>query len=399
MRWLLSSACCATRAPWRAGIQVRTLASASSPARRNVAVVGTGRMGQIRLAGMALDPRIQIAAIVDSATTNAEKSRMENDYRTACFPSVEEASASLAAQGLELDGIWIATPTPSHLGIIQECVKFKRTTARGLRAIGIEKPVGGTIEEIDEAYSASAAAEIQLCCSFQRRFDPSYKALLTACLDQKRIGRIQSIHTVFRDHPCPPIEFLKNGGDPFHDLAVHDIDYVCHLLNEFPTRVYAYGTSLSQELREVNVMDKASVWLEFERSGVICTMDLSRSAVYGYDQRIEVAGESGMLQVQNPSKTTLLCSSEKGIEAQPLVHSFPQRFQEAYLHEMDHFVNVLNGNESPQVSWNAARMATVVSEAARIAAVHRKVVTIRYTGSRQINDNCHDILAVCELDY
>jgi predicted dehydrogenase len=42
---------------------------------------------------------------------------------------------------------------------------------------------------------------------------------------------------VFRDHPVPPVEFLRMGGCIFHDLVVHDADFACHLLGEVPTKV------------------------------------------------------------------------------------------------------------------------------------------------------------------
>ncbi|TYZ62879.1 hypothetical protein PybrP1_012911 [[Pythium] brassicae (nom. inval.)] len=334
-------------------------------------------MGQIRLAGIQRDPRLNIAAIVDPM---APSDSLERQYKTTLFRDIGEAAAQCEHDGVPLDGIWVATPTPTHLQIIQDALAG---SAGSLKAIGIEKPVGITLEEIDASYRACKKHRVQLFCSFQRRFDPSYEALRRACVEEKQIGKLQSIHTVFRDHPCPPIEFLKTGGDPFHDLAVHDIDYVCNLVGEYPTRVYAYGTSLSPELRAANVMDKASVWLEFPTSGVVCTMDLSRSALYGYDQRIEVSGEHGMLQVLNPAKTSLVRSGSAGVAADVLTHSFPQRFHDAYLHELDHFVDVLQGNAQPVVHWNAARMATVVSEAARIAAVEKKVVTLKLDKTRQ----------------
>lgn len=351
--------------------------------RLNIAVVGSGRMGRIRLASIQRDPRLRIAAIIDPAVVHEQRTSLENQFNTKVYEDVRDAAAQCEIDGAALDGLWIATPTPTHLQIIQDALINPVSSRVSLKAIGIEKPVGGTLEEIDEAYRLCSERRVQLFCSFQRRFDPSYQALRRACQDRKAIGKIQSIHTVFRDHPCPPIEFLKVGGDPFHDLAVHDIDFVCNLVGEYPTKVYAFGTSLSPELHEVNVMDKASVWLEFENSGVICTMDLSRSALYGYDQRIEVSGEMGMLQVLNPAKTSLVASSSSGVISDVLSHSFPERFHDAYIHELDHFVDVLQNQAPPLVHWNAARMATIVSEAARIAAVEKKVVALKYGKTKQ----------------
>uniref|UniRef100_K3WJ44 Gfo/Idh/MocA-like oxidoreductase N-terminal domain-containing protein n=1 Tax=Globisporangium ultimum (strain ATCC 200006 / CBS 805.95 / DAOM BR144) TaxID=431595 RepID=K3WJ44_GLOUD len=363
--------------------------STRAMSRLNVAVVGTGRMGKIRLAGIQSDPRLKVAGIIDPITTASatEKTAWESQFQTKVFADVASAAQELESDGVGIDGLWIATPTPSHLPVIQDSLTSASTSFAKLKAIGVEKPVGGTLEDIDRAYKLCSDKRVQLFCSFQRRFDPSYEALRRACVDNAQLGKLQSIHTVFRDHPCPPIEFLKTGGDPFHDLAVHDIDYVCTLVGEYPTKVYAFGTSLSPELREVNVMDKASVWLEFPNSGVICTMDLSRSALYGYDQRVEVSGEKGMLQVVNPPKTSLVRASADGITSDVLSHSFPERFREAYVLEMDAFVDVLTGTRPPIVHWNAARMATIISEAARIAAVEKKVVTIQYGKTKQNSPN------------
>ncbi|RLN78328.1 hypothetical protein BBJ28_00000497 [Nothophytophthora sp. Chile5] len=374
----------------------RARSFASDAKRLNLAVVGTGRMGRIRLTGMQSDPRISIAAVVDAGLTAEQRAEVSSQYGTQCFSSVAQAGTSLAQQGTAIDGVWIATPTPAHLELVTECAQGG--LGESLKAIDIEKPVAATVKEIDAAYDECLKSQVQLFCSFQRRFDPSYAALRAACVDKESVGKLQSIHTVFRDHPCPPVEFLKTGGDPFHDLAVHDIDYVCDLVGEYPTKVYAHGTSLSPELRELNVMDKASVWLEFPTTGVVCTMDLSRSAEYGYDQRIEVAGERGMLQVLNPSRTAMVQSTKAGLTADTLLHSFPERFREAYLLELDHFIDVVRCKAKPRVHWGASRMNTIVAEAARIAAVEKKVVTIKYGKTRQTAPNA-DPLLDCEYVY
>ncbi|KAG6965785.1 hypothetical protein JG687_00005243 [Phytophthora cactorum] len=373
---------------------LRTFASSSS--RVNLAVVGTGRMGRIRLAGMQNDPRVSIAAIVDSNASAEQLQELSNQYGAECFATLAEAGGALQRQHEAVDGVWISTPTHTHLELVNDCA----TGALGktVKAIGIEKPVAALVDEIDTAYGMCHKNDVKLFCSFQRRFDPSYEALRVQCVVKQSIGKLQSIHTVFRDHPCPPVEFLKTGGDPFHDLAVHDIDYVCDLVGEYPAKVYAHGTSLSAELRELNVMDKASVWLEFPSTGVVCTMDLSRSAEYGYDQRIEVAGEHGMLQVQNPSKTAMVQSTKAGITADTLLHSFPERFREAYQLELDSFIDVVQGKGNPRVHWGASRMNTIIAEAARIAAVEKKVVTIKYTGTKQTAPRSDPVLE-CEYEF
>ncbi|OQS06002.1 oxidoreductase family [Thraustotheca clavata] len=323
-----------------------------------VVVVGAGRMGQIRVQGIMAHPRFKVAYVVD------ENLKQAQDLADRC-DATAVATLQEALCDPEITSVWISTPTFTHLDLIE-------MAAVAGKAIAVEKPVAGSLEDLDKAYAICQKYDVPLFCSFQRRFDPNYAALYDA-VEGNAIGQVQSIQTVFRDHPTPAVEFLKGGGDPFHDLAVHDIDFVCYMQHEYPTRVIAYGTSLHPELQVINVMDKASVWLEFP-SGVVCTMDLSRHAAYGYDQRIEVFGADGMLEVQNIQKTSLRASTRAGVMSDVYQHSFPQRFREAYLAEIDHFSTVVLEKAAPKVTWEASRNATIIAEACRISAVEHRPV-------------------------
>ncbi|CAK4347334.1 unnamed protein product [Aphanomyces euteiches] len=333
-----------------------------APSQVVVAVVGAGRMGQIRLTGFHSNPKTKIAYVVDENLQQAQLLAAQFDAR-----GVQKLSEALKDPAVT--AVWISTPTFTHRELIHQAAKAGK-------AVAVEKPVAGSLEELDAAYQVCEEGHVPLFCSFQRRFDPHYVALRDAVV-AKEIGIVQSIQTVFRDHPCPPIEFLKTGGDPFHDLAVHDIDFVCDLLQEYPTQVFAYGTSLQPELAAVNVMDKASVWLTFP-SGVVCTMDLARHASYGYDQRIEVFGRDGMVEVQNVNKTAVRASTAGGIHQSPFLHSFPQRFRDAYALEIEHFATVVLDKVPPKVTWRASRNATIIAEACHQSAIKRELVTVVY---------------------
>ena len=68
---------------------------------------------------------------------------------------------------------------------------------------------------------------------------------------------------------------------------------------------------------------------------------MSRSATYGYDQRCEIFGDLGMATVQNVPSSPAEFSDSDGVSGSKLVHSFPQRFREAFEGEMDTFADVL----------------------------------------------------------
>ena len=329
-----------------------------------IAVVGTGRMGRIRIKAIKANENAQVSHIVTEPQSVAS---LANELRKTHTTSNVKTSLDDVLNDPTVNGVWLSTPTHTHLELIER-------VARAGKHIAVEKPVAASLHEIEAAYDLSEKYNVRLFCSYQRRFDPSYVALQNAT-QRGDIGSIQSIISVFRDHPMPPLEFLRTGGDPFHDLAVHDIDYVCNLLGDYPDTVLASGFSLTPELREANVMDKATVWLHF-KSGVVCMMDISRGSSYGYDQRVEVFGENGMLQVQNQPKTSMVVSSSSGISQDVHSHSFPERFSEAYANEVEHFVDIIVNGATPKVSRKQAKMSTIIAEAAKISAMKNTLVKL-----------------------
>ena len=76
-------------------------------------------------------------------------------------------------------------------------------------------------------------------------------------------------------------------GGVFHDTAVHDIDCICWMLGEYPETVSAYAHANLEDIKEIGDYDTVVIMMKFP-SGTIATIDLSRHAVYGYDQRVEV---------------------------------------------------------------------------------------------------------------
>ena len=213
----------------------------SNPTRR-LLVTGYGRMGQIRCRDIFANPRLQLAGLVE--TNSVKKNQFKSDFgywNIPVYDSIEEgiyANKNIGLQNKEkkLDGIWIATNTENHVDSILTSIPHKLT-------IGIEKPLATTEEQIRRVYASATDKNVQIVCSFQRRFDPSYWTLIKKVRKEKVLGKIRSIHAIFRDHPLPSIDFLKTGGDIFYDLAVHDIDFICHVLGEAPIQVYAKGSS------------------------------------------------------------------------------------------------------------------------------------------------------------
>ena len=77
---------------------------------------------------------------------------------------------------------------------------------------------------------------------------------------------------------------------------------MCWMLGEFPDMVMSIANSQIPEIGAYGDFDNLVCNLTF-RSGTIGSIDISRYASYGYDQRLEVFGPKGLLTVDNDSPT------------------------------------------------------------------------------------------------
>ena len=120
------------------------------------------------------------------------------------------------------------------------------------------------------------------------------------------IGTPHMLHIISRDPAPPPVEYIKVSGGLFFDMTIHDFDMARFLFGEVD-EIYATGTVLvDKAIGEAGDIDTAIITLKFE-NGAIGTIDNSRKAVYGYDQRVEAFGSRGSATNDNiyPDAVTL----------------------------------------------------------------------------------------------
>jgi myo-inositol 2-dehydrogenase/D-chiro-inositol 1-dehydrogenase len=277
-------------------------------------------MGKVRAPLLRAHPHAVILWVVDVSEASGKPMAADHD----CASFTTDIRVALADERVDL--VWVTTPTFAHLDVI------KRSAAAG-RCIFTEKPVAEEPFAIRDAFAAAEACGVALYCGFQRRFDSGY-ARVRELVAAGKIGKVNFIRVCFADSPAPPIEFMLKGGCPFLDLAPHDIDWIRWTLNEEPTSVYAIGSSSSPALAAAGVLDAATMTLSFA-SGAVAQIVMTRRSAYGYDNRVEVIGELGKLEVSTPPKTSVVHASAAGIATDVLQFSFPQRFHDAFAAEVD----------------------------------------------------------------
>jgi len=77
------------------------------------------------------------------------------------------------------------------------------------------------------------------------------------------------------------------------------------------------------------------------KRGLLCQINTSRRAAYGYDQRFEVLGSKGMLQAGNVRPTEVTAYSASAVSIDVPEPFFLERYRQAYAAEMAHFVEAL----------------------------------------------------------
>jgi myo-inositol 2-dehydrogenase/D-chiro-inositol 1-dehydrogenase len=110
-------------------------------------------------------------------------------------------------------------------------------------------------------------------------------------------------------------------------------------------------------------VDTAVITLRF-KNGVIGTIDNSRQAVYGYDQRVEVFGSGGMVAVSNKTPDSAVVSDGQGVHGPLPLHFFMERYIESYVAEMRAFIECVQQDEMPPVTGIDGRIPVVMGYAA-----------------------------------
>ncbi len=267
-----------------------------------------------------------------------------------------------------IDAVIICSPTGTHARYICE-------SAGSGKHIFCEKPVDLTLKAIEEALAAVARAGVKLMVGFTRRFDPSF-AKARQMIAEGKIGEPHLLRITSRDPQPPPPSYVRGSGGLFLDMAIHDFDMARFLLGREVTEVSAHGAVLvDPAIGEAGDVDTAVTVLRFE-GGALGTIDNSRRAVYGYDQRVEVFGANGMVQADNLKHDThAYFNSDGGHGALPL-DFFMDRYAEAYYRELKAFVDALVHDTRPPVDGRDGLLSVALGLAAGLSLREHRTVPV-----------------------
>jgi myo-inositol 2-dehydrogenase / D-chiro-inositol 1-dehydrogenase len=328
-------------------------------ARVNVAVLGVGRIGRIHAENLAWRvPGANLVALADLDRGAAEAWATRLGGAPAGVRVADDARQVLADPGV--DAVVIATATDTHARLIEEC-------ARAGKHIFCEKPIDNDLERIDRALAAVDAADVALQIGFNRRFDPNFRHLHEP-IAAGAIGDLHILRITSRDPGPPPISYVRVSGGIFLDMTIHDFDMARYLTGSDVRTVHALGAvRIDPEIGAAGDFDTAVVTMEM-KSGAIVTIDNSRRAVYGYDQRIEAFGAAGMLWAENQTGRRTGLADAAGLHTPRPLDFFLERYSESFAAEMREFVDAIACGTPPPVGGADGRAPVVIALAATRSA-------------------------------
>ena len=272
----------------------------------------------------------------------------------------------------EIDAIFIASSTSTHIKLIEEAAKYKKV-------IFCEKPLDLSIEKINRCKRKIKSLNPKIQLGFNRRYDPGHNSLKKD-LKKGVIGNLEKIIITSRDPSPPSIKYLKISGGIFKDMMIHDFDLLRFYLDKDELNsIFSTATNMSDKrFNKIKDYELASCILN-SKKGVQCIITNSRHCSFGYDQRVELFGDKGMLISGNKNlNETEVYNKSSTAKKKPLQHFFIERYKEAYNLQLNDLSKFVKKNSKPLSTFEDGRRALIIANAAALSLRKKKQIKLKF---------------------
>ncbi|MDQ1279836.1 MAG: hypothetical protein QG670_1098 [Thermoproteota archaeon] len=307
-------------------------------AKLNVAVLGCGFWGKNHARVYSESTTCNLVAVGD---VDAERARTTGEkYHVDWY-----ADPLKLIERKDIEIISICTPTTTHAKLALEAIKDGKNVLA-------EKPMTSTVEEAKEVIGAAERQGVHVMVGFIERFNPAVRKAEELTGD----GEIGSIVLASSKRVSRWPERIGDVG-VVKDLAIHDIDLICHMFNSDVEQVYAEAGSLAHKLE-----DYANITLRFkdDRSAFIEANWLTPRKI----RRLTLTGTEGIIQVE-------YITQEVTVENQKMMYMPMFNQEEPLKNELEYFARSIQKGEQPKPSGEDGLRALKICEAAlRSAQTH-----------------------------
>jgi len=312
-------------------------------------MIGAGRVGKLHSGTLKrYIPDGVVAALVDTQQSMLDETGQEFNIDKR-FALLEEA-----LDKTEFDAVVITTPTFTHKDL-------SVMAAEHGKHVFLEKPMAMDLDECDQIIDACQKNGVHLQLGFMRRFDPDF-SLAFERIQSGEIGEPMLVKSLTHGPGLPPPWAcdLKTSNGNLAEVNSHDLDATRWLMNSNPTRIYLEVANFKGEERGVNAeyyYDNMIASLKFESGGLgsisgVCPCD------YGYDARMEIIGNKGIMIIGEMKNNALTIGIDRDTGlVTPIFRRWQDRFKMAYINEIEHFVISIQSDSPPAVGGEDGRWA------------------------------------------
>lgn len=304
-------------------------------------VVGTGRAGLIHARNLA---RHVVGARLESLCDSNESSLRSVSHELEIDHAYTDYREAVTQR--RIDAVVVTTPTFLHSQVA--CA-----AASAGKHVFLEKPMAVTVDECRAISEAASKSGVLLQIGFMRRFDDGFLRAKET-IESGDLGRVMIIKSTGRGPGGPGAwmyDLTKSNGI-IAEVNSHDIDSVLWLTGLSIETVYAQGHNFKcQEARQQwpDFYDNVVAHLGLS-GGAMGVIDGTCPAHYGYDARVEVMCEKGALFIGDYRDRTATKVTVDGQVVGSAVKTWRTLFKDAYLAEMEHFVDCIVKRRQPRVS-------------------------------------------------
>lgn len=332
-----------------------------------IGVVGLGRLGYRHAENIAnITKHAELSAVcsIDDHELEIARKKLEvrhcyNDFQTMLDQS-------------ELDAVAIVSSSSQH------APQTLRALDKGLHVF-CEKPTGishvecKAVERVVNNYP-----HLVYMPGFMRRYDPSY-VYAKKKIDEGYIGK----PILFRGYSVDPessiegaLKYAASSAGQFLDMAVHDIDLARWFLGAEPRSIYAIGGCFAHaEYEQYGDGDNVAALMQFDNNSMAFFL-AGRTAPHGYNVESEIIGTKATLRIGSvPQKNMVELIDPTGVR-QECSQSFQERFQEAFVNEMQEFVDCILEGRKPEITAGDGTMSTFIAELATKSFKQNELIKI-----------------------
>jgi myo-inositol 2-dehydrogenase / D-chiro-inositol 1-dehydrogenase len=313
-----------------------------------MALVGAGFIGSVHAANLASHPGVDLIGIHDVDDSRALE--LASRTGTTALGSDDVFDPS------NVDAVLIASSTDTH------ATHLRRAAAAGLATL-CEKPIDLDLDHAVQVVGDVGHTGLPMMIDFNRRFDRDY-AEVARTVRSGEIGGVELVQMTTRGPALPPLDYIAVSGGQMRDQTVHFFDLARWITGEDPVSVFAAGSVFTDpRMTDLGDVDTSVVTLRMP-SGALVQIDSARRIGYGYDERIEVLGSTGLVEAGRHQVGSVTRYRAGQIVGDGMHAGWFERVAPTYRAALDHFVSAVETGNPIGPTLPEALKAQAIAEAA-----------------------------------